>query len=150
MPIPPHIKRLRELIGTELLLVPSVAALVRDADGRILLVQVADHGEWTLPGGLLEPDERPEDAVAREAREEAGVEVEVAAPLGVFGGPEFRHAYANGDEIAFMLAVFAAEFRSGETRADGEETTDVGWFAKDELRDLALTPRARTVLDRLL
>jgi 8-oxo-dGTP pyrophosphatase MutT (NUDIX family) len=87
VPIPPHMKRLRELVGTELLLVPSVAALVRDEDGRVLLVQLSERGEWTLPGGLLEPDEHPEDAVAREAHEEAGVELEVGAPIGVFGGP---------------------------------------------------------------
>jgi ADP-ribose pyrophosphatase YjhB (NUDIX family) len=150
VPIPPHMKRLRELVGTELLLVPSVAALVRDEDGRVLLVQISERGEWTLPGGLLEPDERPEDAAAREAHEEAGVELEVGAPIGVFGGPEFRYEYSNGDEIAFMLAVFAAEIRGGELRADGEETSAVGWFTSAELRDLPLTPRARTVLEQLL
>jgi NADH pyrophosphatase NudC (nudix superfamily) len=49
-----------------------------------------------------------------------------------------------------MLAVFAAEIRGGELRADGEETSAVGWFTRDELRELPLTPRARTVLEQLL
>jgi hypothetical protein len=45
-------------------------------DGRILLVrETADQHRWTLPGGWADVNESPAEAVAREVREEAGIEV---------------------------------------------------------------------------
>jgi 8-oxo-dGTP pyrophosphatase MutT (NUDIX family) len=58
------------------------AAIVRG--GRLLLVQCALAGEppfWLLPGGGREPGESDAEAVAREVREELGVEVEVGRVL---------------------------------------------------------------------
>ena len=150
MPIPPHIARLRELVGTELLLVPAVAVLARDDAARVLLVRNAEAGLWTLPGGLLEPDERPDEAAAREAGEEAGIEVRIGGVLGVFGGPKFRTTYANGDEIAVMTAVYAGEAVGGEPQPDGVETDGARWFAVDEVAALELSARARAVLEALL
>ena len=49
------------------LLLPSVSVHVFDVAGRLLLVRQRDSGVWSTPGGLIEPDERPADAAAREA-----------------------------------------------------------------------------------
>jgi 8-oxo-dGTP diphosphatase len=147
---PAHIRRLRERVGDELLLVPSVAVLVRDDDGRVLLVRSAESQLWTLPGGLLEPDERPEDAAEREVEEESGLRVEVGRVLDVFAGSEFRHTYANGDRLAFMLAVYDGRVVGGAKRADGDETAAVGWHEPSALTTLDLSPRAAVVLERLL
>lgn len=68
-----YLRRLREIVGRELLVLPSVTAAVLDDDRRILLVRVADRDRWVLPGGAVDPDERCLDAVVRETREEAGV-----------------------------------------------------------------------------
>ena len=46
MAIAPYIRRLRELVGTELLVLPSAAVLPRDESGRVLLVRVIDTGQW--------------------------------------------------------------------------------------------------------
>ena len=59
MPISPYYRRLRDLVGDELLLLPSVAALIRDAEGRVL-VQKRGDGTWSLPAGAIEPGETPE------------------------------------------------------------------------------------------
>ena len=72
-----------------------VAAALADADGRVLLQRrppgKAMAGLWEFPGGKVEPDERPEAALARELHEELGVEIDAAdlvpacfasAPLG--------------------------------------------------------------------
>jgi hypothetical protein len=57
--------------------VPCVGGLIYDAAGRLLLVQRANEpgrGLWSLPGGRVEPGERPQEALAREIAEELGVE----------------------------------------------------------------------------
>jgi len=73
MAISPYIRRLREAVGSDLLLVPSVAGIIFDHDGRILLVRQADDGVWSTPGGAIEPNEEPADAVVREVWEETGL-----------------------------------------------------------------------------
>jgi len=144
MPIPPHIARLLE--RTELPLVPAVAVLVRGDDGRVLPVHNVE-GFWTLPGGLLEPDERPDDAAARERCEESSLTVRVGRVLGVFGGPVFRSTFVNGDRIATMSAIFAADVVTGSPRPDGVETDAAGWFGSAEALSLELSARTRVVLE---
>jgi 8-oxo-dGTP diphosphatase len=67
----------------------AVRALVRGADGRLLLIRRAldadsEPGCWDLPGGKLEHGEDAAEALAREAREETGLPVEVGRPVHVF------------------------------------------------------------------
>lgn len=145
-----YVKRLRERIGHDFMFMPSVAAFVRDADGRILLVQHLE-GRWQIPGGAVDPGERPEEAAKREVREEASVEVELGAVLGVFGGPEYRITYANGDEAGWVVAVYAASIVSGTpTPGDPGEIQDVRWFTPAEIRALDLHASTRRTLELLL
>ena len=98
-----YVRGLRERIGHDFMLMPSVASLIRDDDGRVLLVRHVE-GRWQLPGGAVDPDERPADAARREAREETGIEIEPVEVLGVFGGPEYRITYATGDDASPRIA----------------------------------------------
>jgi 8-oxo-dGTP pyrophosphatase MutT (NUDIX family) len=133
MAISPYIRRLRERVGNELLVLPSVSVLPRDAKGRLLLVRIVDTGNWATIGGAIEPDESPEDAACREAEEEAGVTVRLGATLGVLGGPDYRVTYPNGDETSYVVVVFDAVVEAGRPTADGDETSDVAWFAPVDL-----------------
>ncbi len=133
MPISPHIRRLREMVGNELLLLPSAAVIPRDERGRILLVRVIDTGGWAVIGGSMEPDESPQDCARREADEEAGVTVGLGDILAVLGGPEYRIVYPNGDETSYVSTVFDATVLSGTPRPDGDETSEVAWWEPDEL-----------------
>ena len=150
MPISPYIAELRRRIGTSLLLVPTVAVLVRDGDGRILLVRQADSGTWATVGGTIEPDEAPEDAAVREAVEETGLHVRLVRLVGALGGPEYRITYPNGDEAACVPLVYDAVVESGTAEPDGDETTEVGWFAPHELDGLDLNPLNRHLLATVL
>jgi 8-oxo-dGTP pyrophosphatase MutT (NUDIX family) len=148
MPMSDYVRGLREKIGNDLLLVPSAHVAIRDPEGRLLLVQHVE-GRWQLPGGTIEPGEHPRDAAARECREEAGVSVRVGAVLGVFGGPDYRATYANGDEIGFVPILFAGELVAGEPRPDDEETQAVGWFLPEEAVSLEMHPATRELLRAL-
>jgi 8-oxo-dGTP pyrophosphatase MutT (NUDIX family) len=145
----PYLRRLRELVGNELLVLPSVAVIPRDDEGRVLLVLHADNGQWGTIGGMIEPDERPRDAGRREALEEAAVTVELTRLVTALGGPEFRARYANGDETAYVSIVYEAAVVDGEPTPDGDETLDVRWFASDELAGADLSSFARASLTEL-
>jgi ADP-ribose pyrophosphatase YjhB (NUDIX family) len=139
----PHVRRLREVVGHELLLVPSVSVLPRDDTGRILLVRLADDGRWATIGGAVEIDESPADAAVREAREEAGVDVVLGPIVAALGGPEFRVEYPNGDQTAYVAIVYDASVVGGTPTPDMCETTAVGWFTPAALGDIDLAPFAR-------
>jgi ADP-ribose pyrophosphatase YjhB (NUDIX family) len=144
-----HVRRVRALVGHELIILPSVVVLVRDEAQRVLLVRHADSGQWGLIGGAVEVDERPEDAAVRETAEEAGVEVELTRLVTVLGGPGFRVTYPNGDETAYVPVVYEARVSGGSPRPDGDETVEVGWFGPGELSSLDLGPLATTALEAL-
>jgi 8-oxo-dGTP pyrophosphatase MutT (NUDIX family) len=131
--ISPYIQHLRGKVGHSLLLLPSAAVIPRDEEGRLLLVRLIDSGNWATIGGAIEPDETPRDSAVREAHEEAGVTVELGAILGVFGGPEYRVTYPNGDESAYVVTVFDASVIDGTLRPDGDETSMVAWFSPAKL-----------------
>lgn len=140
-----YVRALREKIGTDYLLIPSAAVALRDDGGRILLVQHVE-GRWQLPGGAVDPGERPEDAAVRECLEEAGIVVRVGEVLGVFGGERFQTTYANGDRIGFVPILFAGELVEGEPHPDHDETQAVGWFAEEEIASLELHPATRELV----
>ena len=47
------------MVGPRLLLLPGVAAVVRDASERVLFMHRADDGRWGLPAGAIDPGESP-------------------------------------------------------------------------------------------
>ncbi len=73
---------------------PAAAVLLERASPEgdpsvLLLLRALDpgRGAWDLPAGFLDPGESFEAAARREAREEAGIEVELTALAGVYHSP---------------------------------------------------------------
>jgi 8-oxo-dGTP diphosphatase len=62
----------------------SIAGVVVDEAGRVLVVQRRDNGRWEPPGGILERDETFEEGVVREVAEETGITVGVERLTGVY------------------------------------------------------------------
>jgi ADP-ribose pyrophosphatase YjhB (NUDIX family) len=139
VPLSPYIRRLREVIGNDLVFVPAVSTLVSDADGRVLLVYETDPDAWSTPGGSVEVDERPEDAARREVFEETGLTVRLDGIITVLGGPEFHAHYKNGDEVAYVATIYRGSVVSGESRPDGDEVTAAEWFAVGDLPTIRLS-----------
>lgn len=118
--------------------VPCVGAIVRDGDDRLLLVRRGtepDRGRWTLPGGKVEPGESGPVAVAREVREETGLDVEVV------GDPVGSVELRLDDTHVAAVVDYACRPRpgSGPPRA-GDDAADAGWFTPTELAGLDCTP----------
>ncbi|WP_051580689.1 NUDIX domain-containing protein [Pseudonocardia acaciae] len=140
-----HLRRLRERIGHDLITLPSATACIVDESGRLLLAR-HDEGVWVSPGGAIEPNERPLDAVRREAREETGLSIEPRELLGVFGGPEFQITYRNGDRVSYVCAAYLCDVIGGEPTPDRDEVHELRWVHERELSGLELPAWARIVL----
>lgn len=69
-----YYKRLRNKVGHDLLMMPSVAAVIHDESGFVLMMRHRADNKWSLPAGATEPGERPAQAVVREVAEETGLE----------------------------------------------------------------------------
>lgn len=109
----------------------GVAGLGVDAQGRVLLARHRFGGpQWRFLGGFIRRRERVEDALAREVREETGLEIEVGPILEV--GTGYRWARV---EIVFAFRV------TGGTEALTAEVAELGWFGLDELPDVRADQR---------
>jgi len=132
MGISPYMKNLRTHFGTQLVLAPSVAAIIRDEAGRILFLVRSDNGLWDLPAGAVDPGETPAQAIVREVREETGLIVEPTAVLGVFGGESFRLCYDNGDIVEYTVIVFECRVIGGELGGLDDETAELHFISAAE------------------
>lgn len=150
MPISEYLQRLCSHVGSSLLLVPSVTGLVYDDAGRVLLVRHSNDSVWVAPGGAIDPDEAPQDAVVREVWEETGLHVEPTGLCGAFSGPDFRVVYANGDECCYVMTVFECRSVGGRLRADQAETLEARFIAVSDLNALSLSRWAKALLPTLV
>jgi 8-oxo-dGTP diphosphatase len=130
MAISPYITRLREHVGHDLLLLPGASGVVRDDEGRVLLLRRADNGFWSLPAGMVDPGEQPADAALREIFEETGVVAEIER----LGGVAMHEAvYPNGDQCQYFAVWFRCRAVGGEARPDGEESLEVRWCTPQDM-----------------
>jgi NAD+ diphosphatase len=104
---------------------PVVIMLVTDND-RVLLGRQPTWpaGRYSALAGFVEPGESLEEAVAREVREEAGVEV----------GPPAYVASQPWPFPSSLMLGFTAPWRSGEPRRVDAELEDVRWFDRAEVQ----------------
>ena len=142
-----YVRRLREKVGHDLLFWPSVACLIRDDNGSVLLVRHVE-GRWTLPAGAMDAGESPAEAARRETREEASIDVELLRLAGVYGGyPVFRMVYPNGDEAAWVTVLFEARIVAGDAMPGDDETAEVRWVTFNDALAMEVSPATRHMLE---
>ncbi len=145
MPRSDYIASIRERIGTDLLLLPGVTAVIRDGERFLSHAPHAHSGLWSLIGGAVEPGEEPREAVIREVREETGATLVVDGIVGAYGGRPMMVEYPNGDRVAYVTTVYQCHLFD-TPHPDLEELVELGWFTRDAIFDL---PR-RDWIDRVI
>jgi ADP-ribose pyrophosphatase YjhB (NUDIX family) len=131
-----YLWRLRQQVGHDLVLMPAAMVVPRREDGRLLLGRRTDDGTWGLPAGVAEEGEGFAETGATELREETGL---VAALGDLQGFGCFSRAdlhtieFENGDVTHCFAMLFLLERWRGELAADGEETSELDFFALDDL-----------------
>jgi mutator protein MutT len=122
--------------------VPCVGAVIRDEEGRLLLVRRARPpaaGTWSLPGGRVEPGEDDAAAVAREVREETGLDVVVGGLVGTV-------ERSVGADIVYVINDYACQVVGGTLRA-GDDAREVRWCTPAEVRALPTSPQLVETLE---
>jgi ADP-ribose pyrophosphatase YjhB (NUDIX family) len=116
----------------------SVAAVITNDAGDVLLIQRRDNGHWEPPGGVLELDESIVDGLRREVNEETGLEIGPGRLTGV---------YKN-----IAQGIVALVFRASGTGIPAESTDEsarVAWVAPEDIAGLCEETYAVRVLDAL-
>jgi len=112
--------------------VSSGGVVVRPAGGGWEVCLIGVHGSWSLPKGLVEPGESPEQTALREISEEVGIPVErlrLRGPL-----PPSEYAYRRDGRLVFKrVDHFLVEVPAGtEAVPQAEEVDEVAWVPLDE------------------
>jgi 8-oxo-dGTP diphosphatase len=126
----------------------GVGAVVLDEHGQVVLIRRRFEplaGHWSLPGGTLELGETLETGVAREIREETGLDVAVGPVIEVFDrimlDDERRVRYH------FVLVDYLCR-PTGGTLAPGSDVDEAVLANPDDLTRFALTAKAAAVIAR--
>lgn len=116
----------------------AAGALILDQNDRILIVKPSYRTDWLIPGGVIEADESPLQACAREVEEEVGLELPIGMPLCI--------EYSSGDEkrtesIQFVFdgGICPPELLS-KIRPQAGEIEQCKWAEPEEALQL-LNPR---------
>ena len=121
--------------------VPAVGVVCLRGDSVLLIRRGTPprQGEWSLPGGRIEPGERAVDAALRELREETGVEAEITGLIDVVDGlfPDAGRHY--------VLIDYAARWLSGEPVA-GDDAAEARFVALDEVEALIDWSETRRII----
>jgi mutator protein MutT len=122
-----------------------VAAVLTDSRGRILIAQrpPGSHlaGGWEFPGGKLESGESPLAGLARELREELGIEMG--------SGPHrplrrVRHSYSDRE---ILIEVWMLQDYTGDPR--GLDNQAIRWCRQEELAGVPMLPADAPIVEAL-
>lgn len=128
--------------------VVTVGALIRDAAGRVLLVQTHKWSNlWGIPGGKIKLGETAVDALRREIQEETGLDVEGVHLALVQDCIRSKEFYRDAHFVLLNYTCRCAG--SAEVRLN-DEAVAFRWVTPEEARGLELNTPTRRLLDAVV
>ncbi|HZK92232.1 MAG TPA: NUDIX hydrolase [Stellaceae bacterium] len=103
-------------------------------DGCILMVRETSDGRWSLPGGWADVNQTGAESIAREIFEESGFTARVVKLAAVWD--HSRHGHRPVHPFSVFKLFFLCELTGG-TATPSHETSEIGFFAEDELPELS-------------
>lgn len=131
-----YLWRLRQAVGSDLVLMPGAMVAVLRDDQRVLLTKRTDDGTWCLPAGAAEPGGSFARTAIDELTEETGIEVSERdlIPFGCLSEAEMHTIhYPNGDVTHCFALLFLARAWRGDPVPDEEESTEAEFADLEEL-----------------
>lgn len=131
------------------------AFIINPKNKKILLVKHSDYDKWLQPGGHIEEDETPEEAAVREVYEETGIKItllgerfpredDLIRPLGI-------QCNRKKDGTRFIDIIYAAIPNNPDEKIKlNDESTEIGWFTRNELDRMPVFQDIKITMDHIL
>jgi len=126
--------------------VKLAGCIIKDEQGRVLLLHRNNgrHVQWEIPGGKIDVGEKPDQAAAREVKEELGVEVKIHKKLG-------EKEFVQGD-ATMHYTWYSASILKGAPKVMEPETFDkFEYFSKQQMMTVykELSPNTQNFVDMM-
>jgi mutator protein MutT len=125
----------------------GVGAVILNAEGKVFLAKRGrevrnESGRWEFPGGGVEFGETLENALAREVREEYGLEIEVQELLDVV------NHLIPAEKQHWVSPTFLCRVKSGAPSIrEPHKCDEIGWFTLNEIPEGLLTIASKKSLE---
>ena len=109
------------------------------SEGKIALIKRGNEpskGKWTIPGGLVELGESPEQAVIRETKEETGLDVENPRLIDVVSNVDLDEK--GKVKYQYVIIDYFVHVENGTAQA-ASDALELRWVPFDEVEDYDLT-----------
>ncbi len=125
----------------------GVGALIFRRDAIVLVERGREplKGYWSLPGGLVEPGERLEDAICREVLEETGLKIRPVVMHTIF--ERIMRDSRGQPEYHYVLIDYVCK-TSGGTLRPGDDVSRAAWVRRAMLKDYQLTEGTLDVIEQ--
>ncbi|KJW12524.1 NUDIX hydrolase [Levilactobacillus spicheri] len=130
-----YIQEIRALVGHKPIILNASGGILLNDRQQVLLNLRTDTHNWSLPGGYLEYGETFDQACIREYKEDAGLDVAIVQPLGLFD--QGYTTYPNGDQAQVISRLYLVRPTGGHQLDHAtDETLDLQYFSFDDLPPL--------------
>lgn len=129
----------------------AVKGLIKNENGEVLVLQqndptISGHEQFHPPGGIVEPGETLKECLAREIKEELGVEAEVGKLVDV------GEWYAErGENVMQFVGIFyECVIKSDEFKFQESEVSNAAWVNKENVESMNITEPSKSIIAKFL
>lgn len=129
----------------------SVSGFLTNENNQVLLLKRAKGkhflpGYFELPGGKMQHEESPRIALAREFKEETGLDIEIISPFATFS--YFYDNIEYGRVKVVDIQYYVKAKRRGHTVALSDEHEDFAWTGQEDLKEYKITKESLEVIKK--